>query len=108
MGSRGLITTPERSRLMSSVKHEDTSAELRARRVVHACGLRFRVGAKDLPGTPDIVNRRAKWAIFVHGCFWRLCTKRRSCTINRGTAQKVGQFSPSFVLVHLGSGSLTH
>ena len=66
----GLITTPERSRLMSSVKHEDTSAELRARRIAHACGLRFRVGARDLPGTPDIVNRRAKWAIFVHGCFW--------------------------------------
>ncbi len=65
-----LKTTPERSRLMARVRQSGTSAELALRRLVHSCGFRFRVKAKDLPGTPDLVNRNAKWAIFVHGCFW--------------------------------------
>jgi DNA (cytosine-5)-methyltransferase 1 len=33
-------------------------------------GYRFSVKASDLPGTPDIINRANRWAIFVHGCFW--------------------------------------
>jgi DNA mismatch endonuclease (patch repair protein) len=33
-------------------------------------GLRFRIHARDLPGRPDLVNRRKRWAVFVHGCFW--------------------------------------
>jgi len=32
--------------------------------------LRYRLHAKDLPGTPDIVFFKAKVAVFVHGCFW--------------------------------------
>ena len=33
-------------------------------------GYHFSVKATDLPGSPDIVNRASRWAIFVHGCFW--------------------------------------
>ena len=33
-------------------------------------GLRFRKHVSDLPGKPDLANKKAKWAIFVHGCFW--------------------------------------
>lgn len=40
------------------------------RRLIHAMGYRFRLHAVDLPGKPDIVFRRRKKAIFVHGCFW--------------------------------------
>lgn len=65
-----LKTTPERSRLMARVRQSGTSAELVVRRLLHSSGLRFRVKGRDLPGTPDIVNRNASWAIFVHGCFW--------------------------------------
>jgi DNA mismatch endonuclease (patch repair protein) len=25
---------------------------------------------KSLAGKPDLANKRARWAIFVHGCFW--------------------------------------
>lgn len=32
--------------------------------------MRFRKHAKDLPGKPDLANRRNRWVIFVHGCFW--------------------------------------
>lgn len=65
-----LRTTPERSKLMSKVRQSGTSPELIARRLLHSCGFRFRVKARDLPGSPDIVSRSGKWAIFVHGCFW--------------------------------------
>lgn len=33
-------------------------------------GLVFEVNARDLPGTPDIVFREEKFAVFFHGCFW--------------------------------------
>jgi DNA mismatch endonuclease Vsr len=62
--------SPARSRLMARVRQRDTSAELAVRRVVWNCGFRFRTGAKDLPGRPDLVNRTQRWAIFVNGCFW--------------------------------------
>jgi DNA mismatch endonuclease (patch repair protein) len=38
------------------------------RRLLHAMGYRYRLHAKDLPGKPDIVFRRRRLAIFVHGC----------------------------------------
>lgn len=72
MGERTLkiATTPERSRLMSKVRQAHTAPERQVRKILHECGYRFRVKANDLPGTPDVVNRSAKWAIFIHGCFW--------------------------------------
>ena len=33
-------------------------------------GHRFRKHVKSLPGRPDLANKRRRWAIFVHGCFW--------------------------------------
>lgn len=59
-----------RSEVMARVKGRDTKPEMRLRRALHAAGLRYRLQAKELPGRPDIVFRRAKLAIFVHGCFW--------------------------------------
>lgn len=43
---------------------------MRVRKAAHALGLRFRLYRKDLPGSPDLVLRRHRTAIFVHGCFW--------------------------------------
>lgn len=59
-----------RSEVMARVKSKDTKPELRLRRALHAAGLRYRLQAKELPGRPDVVFRRAKLAVFVHGCFW--------------------------------------
>jgi DNA mismatch endonuclease (patch repair protein) len=33
-------------------------------------GYRFRLHVPSLPGRPDIVLRRLRLVIFVHGCFW--------------------------------------
>ncbi len=65
-----LLTTVDRSRLMSRVRQKNTVPELRVRQLVHSLGFRFRINGKDLPGSPDLVNRRLRWAIFVHGCYW--------------------------------------
>ena len=68
--SRTLPTTPERARLMARVRQTGTAPELAVRKLLHTLGVRFRTRATDLPGSPDIVNRRHRWAIFVHGCYW--------------------------------------
>lgn len=65
-----LQTTPERSELMTKVRQTGTSVELSAQAMLSSLGYEFTIEAKDLPGSPDIVNRAGKWAIFVHGCFW--------------------------------------
>lgn len=65
-----LLTTVDRSRLMSRVRQTNTAPEATVRRLAHALGFRFRVNGKGLPGSPDLVNRKARWAIFVHGCYW--------------------------------------
>jgi DNA mismatch endonuclease (patch repair protein) len=65
-----IITTPERSQLMSRVRQSGTAAELAVRKIVDSCGVNFQTEATDLPGTPDLVNRERRWVIFVNGCFW--------------------------------------
>lgn len=65
-----LRTTPERSKLMSRVRQTGTSPELLVREMLRSMGHRYRVKAKELPGSPDIVNRSQLWVIFVNGCYW--------------------------------------
>ncbi len=70
MKEMSLKTTKQRSALMSRVRQSSTKPELEVRKLMHEMGIRFRTKAHDLPGSPDIINRSKKWAIFVHGCFW--------------------------------------
>jgi len=67
---KSIATTPDRSRLMSRVRQSGTSLELAVRRIVDNLGASYETNPNDLPGTPDLVNRKDRWAIFVHGCFW--------------------------------------
>lgn len=55
---------------MRAVRGRDTSPELRVRRYLHKRGFRFRLNKRTLPGTPDIVLKRYRTVVFVHGCFW--------------------------------------
>lgn len=63
-------TTADSSRRMSKIRRHGTSAELEVRRQLRAHGVRYTLQNTDLPGSPDIANRRRKIAVFVHGCFW--------------------------------------
>lgn len=62
--------TLSRSEQMSRIRSRDTKPEMLVRRALHAAGLRYRLHARDLPGRPDLIFRRARLAVFVHGCFW--------------------------------------
>jgi len=55
---------------MSRIRGKNTTPEVRLRKLLHAAGYRFRLHVRNLPGKPDIVLRKYKTAIFVHGCFW--------------------------------------
>lgn len=70
MASKIEAVDPKRSAQMRLIRARDTKPELIVRRALHAAGLRFRLHSKDLPGKPDIIFRRKRLAIFVHGCFW--------------------------------------
>lgn len=59
-----------RSWNMGRIRAYDTTPEIAVRSLLHRAGFRFRLHAKDLPGKPDIVLRRRKSVVFVHGCFW--------------------------------------
>lgn len=55
---------------MSKVRHKNTRPEMVVRRLLHGQGYRYRLHAKDLPGKPDMVFRKRRKVIFIHGCFW--------------------------------------
>jgi len=56
--------------MMASVRGKNTKPELVVRSALHRAGYRFRLHARKLPGTPDIVLPKYHVIIFVHGCFW--------------------------------------
>ena len=64
------LSQPDRSKRMSLIRGKNTKAELLVRRLVHGLGYRYRLHDRKLPGKPDIVFKRRKKVIFVHGCFW--------------------------------------
>ena len=59
-----------RSRMMASIRAKDTRPEMMVRRFLHACGYRFRLHDRRLPGSPDIVLPRWRTVVEVRGCFW--------------------------------------
>jgi DNA mismatch endonuclease (patch repair protein) len=59
-----------RSYNMSRIRGKDTKPEILVRKFLFSKGFRFRLHDKNLPGKPDIVLRKYKTIILVHGCFW--------------------------------------
>lgn len=63
-------STAVRSYNMSRIRSKDTKPEIIVRRFLFSRGLRFRLHVNSLPGRPDLVLKKLKTVIFVHGCFW--------------------------------------
>jgi DNA mismatch endonuclease (patch repair protein) len=63
-------TKKQRSYNMSQIRSKNTKPEMIVRSWLHKQGYRFRLHDKTLPGKPDIVLKKYKTVIFVHGCFW--------------------------------------
>jgi len=65
------VVSPEtRSRMMSGIRGKNTKPEILIRSQLHRRGFRFRIHDTTLPGKPDIVLKKHRAVIFVHGCFW--------------------------------------
>lgn len=69
---------------MKRVKQANTKPELIVRRELHRRGLRYVIGDRRLPGSPDLSFPRHKAVVFVHGCFWHghSCRKGQLPTSN--------------------------
>lgn len=83
------LTPRQRSERMSRVRSKDTKVEMVVRRLVHGLGYRYRLHDRALPGSPDLVFRRRKRVIFVHGCFWHA----HACKLGRMPKSRVGFWS---------------
>ncbi len=55
---------------MRQIRSKNTKPEMIVRKALFANGFRYRLHDKKLPGKPDIVLKKYKTVIFVHGCFW--------------------------------------
>lgn len=84
------LTPERRSALMKRVKRLDTKPELTLRKALHKLGLRYVIGDKHLPGTPDLAFPKHKTAVFVHGCFWH----GHDCRQGRAPTTNVGYWAP--------------
>ena len=65
-----VYTQRDRSRIMALIKGKNTKPEKIVRTLLFKSGYRFRIHQNKLPGKPDIVLRKSRTIIFVHGCFW--------------------------------------
>ena len=74
------LTKTRRSWNMSQIRGSDTRPERAVRSVLHRLGFRFRLKglSSSLPGRPDVILRKHRTVIFVHGCFWH---RHRNCRL---------------------------
>lgn len=65
------IHSPQRRHAnMTAIHGKDTKPEKEVRRWLCRHGFRYRLNHPRLRGKPDIVMRKYRTCIFVHGCFW--------------------------------------
>lgn len=55
---------------MASIHSKNTKPELIVRKYLWRQGFRYRLNNPRLPGCPDLVLRKYRTCVFVHGCFW--------------------------------------
>ena len=67
------LSTATRSKVMASIRSQNTEPEIIVRRLLWASGKRYRIHDRSIPGSPDISNKRKQVAVFIDGCFWHGC-----------------------------------
>jgi len=87
------IDASRRSRNMAAIKSKGMKPELAVRKLVYTLGYRYRLHARDLSGKPDLVFRRRRKVIFVHGCFWHQ-HKRTKCLDGHRPRSNTGYWNP--------------
>ena len=87
------LTPEQRSRQMSLVRGKHTRPEKAVRAALSRLGYRYRLHPADVPGRPDVVVRRLRAAIFVHGCFWH---RHSGCPRTRVPKTRVDYWTKRF------------
>src|SRR5688572_3148911 len=64
------LSKAERSARMSLIRGSNTGPEREIFRRLRSQGVYFARHARDLPGSPDVVFRRCRLAVFIDGDFW--------------------------------------
>ena len=64
------ISEERRSWNMSRIRSKDTKPEMIVRKMLHKNGIRYRLHVQDLPGKPDLSNKKKNFSVFINGCFW--------------------------------------
>ncbi|MDR1493496.1 MAG: very short patch repair endonuclease [Planctomycetaceae bacterium] len=64
------LTKEKRSWNMSRIRSQETTPEIIFRKLIHRAGFRYRLYDKTLPGKPDLVLKKHRTVVFIHGCFW--------------------------------------
>lgn len=64
------FTPQQRHNCMSHIRSKNTKPEVKLRKKLFGMGYRYRINAKRLHGSPDIVLAKYHTVIFVNGCFW--------------------------------------
>jgi DNA mismatch endonuclease (patch repair protein) len=72
---------------MSRIHSKNTAPELAVRKWLHNYGIRYRLHVKNLPGKPDLSNKKKKFAIFVNGCFWHQHVGCKRATIPKSNTE---------------------
>ena len=78
---------------MSGIRSKDTKPEMTVRRYLHARGFRYKLHARDLPGSPDLVLPKYRVAILVHGCFWH---RHSGCRFATTPASNIEKWNAKF------------
>jgi len=88
-----VVDRATRSRMMSGIRGKNTRPELFVRRFLHKHGFRYRLHAKILPGSPDVILPKWKVVIFVHGCFWH---RHEGCRLSTTPASNRERWKDKF------------
>ena len=62
-----IATSPAVTAVMKANRKKNSKPELLVRKTLYNLGYRYRLHAGDLPGSPDIVLRKCRKVIFIHG-----------------------------------------
>lgn len=73
-----VVNSDTRSRMMAGIRSENTRPEVVTRRSLHKLGYRYRLNQKVGNIKPDVVLKKWRVAIFVHGCYWH---KHKGCKL---------------------------
>lgn len=88
-----VVDAAKRSKMMAGIKSKNTVPEMMVRRFLHAKGFRYRLHARKLPGSPDVVLPKHKVVVLIHGCFWH---RHPSCRFSTNPSSNVERWTLKF------------